>query len=121
VKRSLITIVLFAALTSHLIGAADLEASPFQSVVARPDAIIAALPAGKRWLVKTGSSALRLSAPGESFKLPAGSSLHLSERHSSYHVTAQLLPAAGLRIESTFDARSFGGTVTKKSYFIPAR
>jgi len=92
----------------------------FRSVVAARDTLVATLPQGRRWLVQVGSSEPRLSEPGESFTIHAGTSLRLIERHASYLVTAQATAPAGLQVEHTSDARSVGGEVTKKSFFIPA-
>jgi hypothetical protein len=93
----------------------------FQTVVIRSNTIIATLPANGRWLVADGSGKTRLSESGESFSLRAGSSLRLTEHHSSYVVTPQFSSLAGLRIESTFDASSFGGKITNRTFFIPAQ
>jgi len=98
----------------------DAETFPFRSVVAARDTLVATLPQGRRWLVQVGSSEPRLSEPGESFTIHAGPSLRLIERHASYLVTAQATAPAGLQVEHTSDARSVGGEVTKKSFFIPA-
>ena len=97
------------------------DRSPFHSVVVREDTVVATLPEVSQWLVDEGSAEPRKTKPGESFVLRAGSSLSLYERHSSYQVTAQIIPTAGLTIESTFDARSFGDGVTKKKFFIAAK
>ena len=110
------------ALLSHSSQAADPTTAPFESVLVRHHAIIATLPAkGTHWLINAGSLAKRVSEYGETFKLHAGDSLRLVEKHSSYSFTAQLTPTPGLQVTSTVDARSFGGTVTKKNSFIPAR
>jgi hypothetical protein len=97
------------------------DRSPFHSIVVRDGAIIATLPATPTWLVTVGTSEPRRSKPEEAFTMRAGSVIRLSERHSSYQVTAQIIPTAGLTIESTFDARSFGDGVTKKKFFIAAK
>jgi hypothetical protein len=94
---------------------------PFHSVAVRDGAIVATLPAAPRWLVQIGAAELRMSRPDESFTLQAGSSLRLVEHHLSYLVTAQLTPTPGLKIESHFNASSFGGTNTVRSYFISAK
>jgi hypothetical protein len=97
------------------------DSSPFHSVVVRDGAIVATLPATPRWIVQIGSSDSRTSEPSESFTLQDGASLRLVEHHLNYKVTAQIAPKPGLKVESTMDARSFGGEITKKSYFIPAK
>ena len=94
---------------------------PFYSVAVREGAIVATLPATPRWIVQVGSAESRQSKPSESFTLQAGSSLRLVEHHLSYQATAQFTPTPGLKIESQFDARSFGGAITNRSYFIPAK
>lgn len=100
---------------------APADRSPFHSVVVRDGAIIATLRAKPTWLVTVGTAEPRLSEPEEAFTMHAGSVIELSERHSSYQVTAQIVPTAGLTIESTFDARSFGKGVTKRKFFIAAK
>ena len=94
--------------------------SPFHSVIVRDNSIVATLPNAPRWQVREGSDESRLTEPSESFILKDGSSLKLFERHSSYLVTAELTPRQGLKIESRFDARSFGDGVTQAEYFISA-
>lgn len=100
---------------------APADRSPFRSVVVRDGAIVATLPTTATWTVIEGASEPRRSKPEESFTMHAGSVIQLSERHSSYQVTAQIIPTAGLTIESTFDARSFGDGVTKKKFFVAAK
>lgn len=100
---------------------ASVERSPFHSVVVRDGAIVATLPSATKWMVRVGDSEPRQSKQAESFTMQAGSVIHLYERHSRYQVTAQIIPKAGLNIESTFDARSFGDGVTKKKFFISAK
>ena len=123
VKRGIITICLFAmALLWCPLRAADPATAPFQSVLVRHDTIVATLPAaGTRWFIESGSSPKRVSEHGEAFTLHTGTSMRLSEKHSTYLVTVQLKPTPGLQVVSTFDAGSFGGTVTSENYFIPAR
>jgi hypothetical protein len=94
---------------------------PFQSIVIRDGTIIATLRATPRWLVTVGTSEPELSKPEEFFTMQAGAVIRLSERHSSYQVTAQILPTAGVTIESTFDARSFGKSITKRKFFVAAK
>ena len=94
----------------------------FASVVLQDPTVVATLPSDRRWLVKIDSAEERLSSAGESFPLRQGTSLSLIEHHSSYQITCHISPpAAGLQVENTFDAHSFGGTTTKKSYFIKAQ
>jgi hypothetical protein len=100
---------------------ASSDTSPFRSVVVRDGTIVATLPPAPRWIVQVGSAETRPSKPSESFTLQAGSSLRLVEHHLSYQVTAQLTPTPGLKIESHFDASSFGGTNTNRNYFILAK
>ena len=97
------------------------DRSPFQSIVFRDSTIIATLPATPKWLVKVVTAESELSKPDESFTMHAGAVIRLSERHSSYQVTAQIAPTAGVTIESTFDARSFGKSVTKRRFFVAAK
>jgi hypothetical protein len=94
----------------------DADRSPFHSVVVRDDTVVATLPEVSQWLVEECSAKPRKTKPGESFVLRAGSSLSLYEHHSSYQITAQIIPTAGLTIESTFDARSFGEGIKKRSF-----
>jgi hypothetical protein len=95
---------------------------PFATVTLRDSSIVATLSSNRRWLVKRDSAEPRLTSFGESFELREGTSLSLVERHSSYRVTCHISPPpAGLQVESTFDAHSFGGTTTKKSSFIKAQ
>jgi hypothetical protein len=72
-------------------------------------------------MVVVGASEPRRSMPEESFTMNAGTVIQLYERHSSYQVTARMIPTAGLAMESTFDARSFGDGVTKRKFFIAAK
>jgi hypothetical protein len=97
------------------------DSSPFHSIVVRDGAIVATLPPHPTWLVREGTFEPRRSKPEESFTMHAGSVIRLSERHSSYQVTAQITPTPGLTIEKTFDARSFGDGVTKRTFFIAAK
>jgi hypothetical protein len=95
---------------------------PFESVIQRNNSVVATLPGTPRWLLKQASKETRLTNPGEAFTLQDGDSFSLIERHSNYRVTCRISSGrAGLEIESTFDARSFGDGVTKKKYFIPAQ
>jgi hypothetical protein len=102
-------------------GPAPADRSPFHSVNVQDGAIIATLPPRPTWLVLEGGFEPRRSKPEESFTMHAGSAIRLSERHSSYQVTAQIIPKAGLTIESTIDARSFGDGVTKRKFFVAAK
>jgi hypothetical protein len=121
-QQSIITICFLAVgIFSCSSRGAESEMFPFQSVILSRNTIIATLPASKRWIVEADSAKSRMSEPGESFTLHAGSSLRLIEKHSNYLAVARLTPTAGLQIESIFDARSFGSGVAKKNYFIPAR
>ena len=95
--------------------------SPFQSIVVRDGTIIATLPDTPRWLVTVGTAESELSKPDESFTMQAGAVIRLAERHSSYQVTAQIVPTAGVTIESTFDMRSFGKSVTRNKFFVAAK
>jgi hypothetical protein len=97
------------------------DTSPFQTIIVRDGKVVGTLPAVPSWMVIDGSAEPRQVAPSESFSMKAGSSLVFAEQHSSYRVTAQLSPAQGLMIESEFDARSFGGELTKRKYFMPAK
>jgi hypothetical protein len=106
-------------------GAAPAETvaslAPFQSVVARGNTIVASLPPRLRIHVTEGGAAKpRLTQPGEVFTLAPGASLVLTERHSSYLVTARMGPISGVEISATIDRRSMGGEVSKKQYFIRA-
>ena len=113
----------FASLlvANYAATAADSDMSPFDSVIVRDGTIVATLPVNPHWNVRVGSAESRLSKPGESFTLQAGESLRLDEKHLHYQVTAQLVPKPGLRMVSTFDARSFGNGIKAKSYFITAK
>lgn len=97
------------------------DSSPFESIVVRDGRIIGTLPAVPHWVVIEGSAEPRRPKPGESFIMEPGSSLLFAEHHCSYRVTARLAPEKGLLVESKFDARSFGGELTKKKYFLPAK
>ncbi|HEY6154718.1 MAG TPA: hypothetical protein VIW07_13340 [Candidatus Udaeobacter sp.] len=112
-------LVIAALSSSH---AAEHASEPFASVVRRGDVIIATLPATGLRFVITDSPKPRVTSYGESFELRDGASLSLHEKHSSYRITCHLVPPpAGLQVESKFDARSFGGTMSEKSYFIKAQ
>jgi len=93
---------------------------PFESVVVRGDKIVASLPTRLRLHVTEADSKPRLTQPGEAFTLAPGASLLLTERHSSYLVTARIEPMSGLEVSATIDTRSIGGEVSKKQYFIRA-
>lgn len=105
-----------AAMQAHSIG----PPAPFESVLANDHAIVASLPARIRLQVTEANSKPRLTQPGEAFTLAAGASLLLAERHSSYRVTAQLEPLAGVHVSATIDTRSIGGTLSRAQYFIRA-
>lgn len=119
VKRAFITLLFWAFSLAHPLFAAEASPNPFASIVVRGNAVVATLPAKGRWLV-ISSAAERTSTPGEVFAIAPGSALTLSERHTTYHFTARLEPEAGLSVYAVFDARSFGGQVTKSHYFIKA-
>ena len=95
--------------------------SPFQTIATQDGTIVATLRADQRWLVVVGTTEPRLTKPEESFTMLPEAVIRFHERHSNYQVTAQLSPVAGLVIESTFDARSFGDGITKETYFIAAK
>lgn len=99
----------------------DVETSPFSFIVVCDGSIIATLPDFSYWMVREGSAEPRKTKSSESFIMHAGSSLSIFEKHSSYIVTAQLTPKQGIMIEAEDDKRSFGGELTKKLYFIPAK
>jgi hypothetical protein len=110
------------AFGSFPLQAADITNTPFQSVLVREDTIIATLPgSGIRWLIESGSTPRRSAKYGEAFTHHAGTSLRLTEKHSSYSFTARVKPFPGLKVVFTSDTRSFGGTIISKTYFIPAR
>ena len=112
---------LFIFIVVRVAYAAERETTLFESVVHRGDVIVVTLSrSGARFAI-TDSPQPRVAAPGESFQLHDGESLSLSERHSSYRVTCRIAAApAGLKVLATFDARSFGGAQSEKSYFIKA-
>ena len=102
--------------------AAERTTEPFASVVRRGEAIVATLPASGARFVVRDSPEPRVTTPSESFELRDGASLSLVEHHSHYQITCHISPPpAGLQVESTFDAHSFGGATRKKSYFITAQ
>jgi hypothetical protein len=94
--------------------------APFESVVANGQTIVATLPVRVRLQVIETTSKPRLTQPGEAFTFAAGASLLLTERHSSYRVTAQLEPRAGVHVIATIDTRSIGGTLSRTQCFIRA-
>ena len=119
--RTLLALSLLVSAAIQL-RAADSSTSPFATVVRRGDTIVAMLPSiGTRYLVGDASNP-RVTSYCESFQLRHGESLFLREKHSSYRVTCHISPPpAGFKVESTLNAQSFGGTTTKKNYFIDAR
>ncbi|OYV06939.1 MAG: hypothetical protein CFE26_03595 [Verrucomicrobiales bacterium VVV1] len=91
-------------------------------MVFRGGRVIGTLPTTPpNWIVTEGSAPPRVTKPGESFVIPIGSTLHFSEKHQSYRVTAQLKPDQGLIIESRFDGRSFGDEIVERNYFISVK
>jgi hypothetical protein len=119
--RTFLTLFLFVAAGIQL-DAADSRNSPFATVVRRGDTIVATLPTlGMRYVVAEAQRP-RITSYGEPFQFRDGTSVLLYEKHSSYRITCHISPPpAGLRVESTFNAQSFGGTTTKKNYFIDAK
>lgn len=117
----LITLICGAAGGCEQPAPAPAEKSPFHSVIVRGGSIVATLPAAPAWLVGVGTADSRRSTPQEAFTLAPGDVMRLSGRHISHEVTAQIVPEAGVTIESTFDARSFGDGVSKRKFFIPAK
>src|SRR4051812_34201165 len=119
--RTFLTLLLLVAAGVQLC-ASDSRNSPFAAVVRRGDTIVATMPSiGIRYVVGDAPKP-RVTSYGESFQLRDGASLFLYEKHSSYRVTCHISPPpAGLKVESTLDAQSFGGTTTKKNYFIDAQ
>ncbi len=95
--------------------------SPFHSIEVRNGMIVATLHPRPTWLISEGGLEPRHSKPEESFTLHPGSVIRLSEKHSSYEITAQITPEAGLTVNATFDGRSLGDDVAKITYFIPAK
>src|SRR3954463_1781733 len=112
---------LFIFIVVRVAYAAEREPTLFESVFHHGDVIVATLSkSGARFAI-TDSPQPRVAAPGESFQLHDGESLLLSEHHSTYRVTCRIASApAGLKVVATFDARSFGGAQSQKSYFIKA-
>ena len=109
-----------AALSSS--RAAEHASDPFVTVVRRGDVIIATLPATGLRFVIADSPEPRVTSYGESFELRDGASLSLHDKHAIYRITCHLVPPpAGLQVKSKFDGRSFGGTMSEKSYFITAQ
>lgn len=102
--------------------AADSGAAPFATVVRYGDTVVATLPSvGIRYVVGDDPTP-RVTSYGESFRLRDGASVFLHEKHSSYRITCHISPPpAGLKVESMFNTQSFGGTITKKNYFIDAQ
>ena len=101
--------------------ATETMSGPFRSVVLDGDSVVAALPERLKMQVTEGPSAkYRISQPGEVFRLRGGTSLVLTERHATYRISAQVVPTAGLVVEATIDARSTGGNLHTKHYFVPA-
>jgi hypothetical protein len=125
-KLTLIALsALLLGFIAHSLQGAEPDRAPFQSVVRAGDAIVAKLPAtGIRWIVNpgpSGASSGRITEYNEAFRLAAGSTLTLVEKHSRYVFTAQLTPTAGLHVEQSFDPRSPRGESIKKQYFIRAK
>ncbi|HKP04724.1 MAG TPA: hypothetical protein VJU77_15330 [Chthoniobacterales bacterium] len=115
-------LVVLTTLVAASMFAAGSKLFPFKSVVRRGDAIEATLPADAHWLVESPPAEPRLAKPHEIFRLSAGESLRLVERHSSYRITAHISKeSSGLMVENTIDAHSFGGSTKLKTYFIRAR
>src|SRR4051794_9316594 len=81
---------------------------PFARVVRSGESVVATLPASGGRFVLADSPQPRTTLLGESFAFRDGASLSLVEKHSSYRITCHLLPRAGLQIEATFNAQSFG-------------
>jgi hypothetical protein len=94
--------------------------SPFQSIAMRDGEIVATLPKFPVWLIDEGTAEPRLTKPFECFTMRPGTVIGFHEHHASFRATAHLTPVAGLMIESTFSATSFGGGITRKKYFIAA-
>lgn len=94
--------------------------APFASVLWDGSAVLARLPAQMKLQVRQGSAEYRLSTAGETFRLQAGETLALAEKHASYRVTAVRAPAPGLRVAASIDARSSGGSLQAEQYFVPA-
>ena len=115
------TLAALSLLTVVAQSQAATTSEPFATVVRHGDTIIATLPASGVRYVVGDSQQPRVTSYSESFEFHAGASLLLTEKHSSYRVTCRFAPIAGLQVESTFDARSFGGTTSKKNYFIRAQ
>jgi len=56
------------------------------------------------------------------FRLKDSEELNLFEKHADYHIVAQTSDQPyGLRIERTFDGRSFGSGLKNETYFVPAQ
>ena len=119
--RTFVTLFLLITIGVQL-DAADSRNSPFAAVARHGDTIVATLPTiGMRYVVADAQKP-RVTSYGESFQLRDGASVLLYEKHLSYKIICHISPPpAGLRVESTFNAQSFGGITTKKNYFIDAK
>jgi hypothetical protein len=118
--RTLLVLSLFAVSAVQL-RAGDSGTAPFATVVRQGETIVATLPSiGTRYVVGD-TPEQRVTSYGESFRLRDGASVSLYEKHSSFRITCQISPPpGGLKVQSTFNAQSFGGTTTTKTYFIKA-
>jgi hypothetical protein len=120
-----VIVLWFALGVIALSHSAEPSTEPFAKVARSADTIVATLSAmgGSLVLVDSPQPGMaRSTSPGESFSLRDGASLLLVEHHSSYRITCHLLPPpAGLQIAARFDARSFGGSLSEKTYFIKAQ
>jgi hypothetical protein len=86
----------------------------------RDGMIVATLPKAAVWMVDEGTAQPRRTSPSECFTMQPGTVMSFYEHHASFRATAHLTPTAGLMIESTFDATSFGDGITRKQYFVAA-
>lgn len=93
--------------------AVTIEATPFASATLREGVLVLKLKG--TWMVD-GSKEVKA---GAELKVAAGGQVKLVERHTQVLVRFQ--PDRGVMIDTTFDARPFGGKIEQRSEILAVR
>jgi hypothetical protein len=99
------------------------EPPPLFTQVARTgDVILARLGSDAQYFVQFPNNKWRLTRPGQSIAFHDSDIVMLSQAHSHFQVTCHIAaPQVGLTVESSVDARPFGGQLWESTYFVKAK
>ena len=115
-QMALVISVIF--LSQHAVASTNL----FSSVQQTKDLLTLTLPSdGIHWMITVTLDKVYRSDYGQRLSLTNGQAITLSDRHVSHDIRAVITQnRAGLDVTTTEDMRSFGGTVTQRTFFVKA-